>query len=252
MTADGTLLFARYAYAPNHLGFCGPAETATLFDLGVTGHTEADVAAIARRFSGAWPYAAVLAEVAGIADPLDERVMRAYWTGGPLLETVDRQAFGSRLLDVLGAKAGRYWAHLTPELLPEVTPTHGFHVLGVYPWSRLLADKGFEQPLDVLQNCRIRWGRVVAVEDEHVRVESRKLTWDGRRLALADPGEERVRFAVAGRGFVPQPAVGERLALHWDWACDRLNGAEVDYLQRCTEHQLDLTNARLAHRPEES
>jgi hypothetical protein len=250
MSSAGAVLFARYAYAPNDLGYCGPAQADTLFDVGVTGRTTADVSAIARRFSGAWPYAAVLAETAGIDDPLDERVMRAYWTGGPLLDTVDRDVFARKLLDRLGSQAGHYWSHLTPDLLPEASPTHGFHVFGVYPWSRLLTGAHFEQPLHVLDSCRIRWGEVLGVDGEHVRVGSRRLTWDGRLLGLAEPAEERVRFAVDGRAFVEAPAVGDVLALHWDWTCDRLSAGELEYLQQCTHRQLELTNLRLARNEE--
>src|ERR1700681_418708 len=101
MSTPGSVLFARYAYAPNELGYCGPAEAEALFDLGVTGRTAADVHSIARRFSGAWPYAALLAELAGIRDALDEQVMRAYWTGGPLLDAVDRRDFGTKLLELM-------------------------------------------------------------------------------------------------------------------------------------------------------
>lgn len=243
--SDGSQLFARFAFAPNDLGYCGPAQTAGLFELASTGRTDADVAAIARRFSGAWPYLALLAELAGIDDPLDERVVRAYWTGGELLHDLDRRSFGLRLIEFLGSQAGHYWRHLSEDLLPEVSPTHGFHVFGVYPWSRLLAVAS-DQPLKVLDNCRIRWGQVHAVDREHVLVQSRRLTWDGSRLELAEPAEERVRLMVAGRGFVDEPRQGEWLALHWDWVCDRLNGTELAELQRWTGWQLQVTNARLA------
>jgi len=246
---EGSRLFARFAFAPNDLGYCGPAESATLFELAATGDTAADVRAIARGFAGAWPYLALLAEFAGVADPLDERVVRAYWTGGALLHEIDRTAFGARLIDFLGSQAGHYWQHLTPDLLPEATPTHGFHVFGVYPWSRLLGVAS-GQPLYVLDNCRIRWGQVVAVEGEHVLVESRRLSWDGARLGLADPAEERVRLRVAGRGFVDSPRPGDWLALHWDWVCDRLSPAEQAELEHWTLWQLAATNARLARERE--
>jgi hypothetical protein len=75
----GQRLFARYAYGPNHLGYCGPADSAALLELATTGRTTEDVESIAARFSGAWPYLCVLAELAGVDDPLDERVVRAYW-----------------------------------------------------------------------------------------------------------------------------------------------------------------------------
>jgi hypothetical protein len=246
MSESGAVLFARYAYAPNDLGYCGPAETATLFELGVTGHVDADVPAIARRFSGAWPYATVLAELAGIGDPLDERVMRAYWTGGPLLDTVDRADFGVKLLEVLASEAGHYWAHLTPELLPEAAATHLFHVFGVYPWTRLLVGDTSGQPLRVLDNCRIRYGRAVRVDGERVLVRTRRLTWDGGRLGLAAAAVESVRLSAGGRSFVPDAAPGDWLALHWDSVCERLGPDELTYLRRETSRQLRVTNARLA------
>jgi hypothetical protein len=243
---SGARLFARYAYAPNSLGYCGPADSAVLFDLAATGRADAGIVAIAARFSGAWPYLTVLAEQAGVAEgPLAERVVRAYWIGGPLLETVDHAAFGARLLDRLGGEAGHYWAHLTADLLQEVTPTHGFHVFGVYPWSRLLAAGPPDEPLRVLDSCRIRWGQVVAAGSSQVVVRARRLAWDGRRLGLGPAEEEAVRLTERDRGFVTAPEPGEWLALHWNWACDRLTEDEVGQLERLTQWQLTATNARL-------
>jgi hypothetical protein len=244
MSAPGLVLFARYAYAPNELGYCGPAETQALFDLGVTGETSCDMSSIARRFSGTWQYAAILAELAGIDDPLDEQVMRAYWTGGPLLHAVNRVDFGTKLLDRIGAEAGHYWGHLTPDLLPEAVPTHGFHVFGVYPWTRLLADVP-DQALSVVDNCRIRWGQVTGVSGDHVLVSSQRLVWDGAALTLGEAATERVRYAVDGAAFVSDPAPGDWLAMHWDSVCERLTPDELHWLRECTEWQLQVTNERL-------
>src|SRR6516162_470900 len=55
----GQRLFARYAYAPNHLGYCGPADAAALFELGCDDVSPGDpraLAPIAARFTGVWPY----------------------------------------------------------------------------------------------------------------------------------------------------------------------------------------------------
>jgi len=247
----GQRLFARYAYAPNHLGYCGPSDSAALAELAATGHTDGDVRAIASRFSGAWPYLCVLAELAGIGDPLDERVVRAYWTGSALLDEVDRPRFWRSLLDRIGAAgAGRYWAHLKPALLAEAMPTHGFHVFGVYPWTRLLprpAGPGGPGPaLDVLDSCRIRWARVTAVEADRATVEGRHLAWDGVTLRLGQERAGSVRLADAGRAFVTDVAPGDWLAVHWDLACERLTADELWQLRRWTDWQLAAANARLA------
>lgn len=245
MGTDGAVLFARYAYAPNDLGYCGPAESAALLELGATGRTGADIVDIARRFSGAWPYAVLLAKAAGIDDPLDEQVMRAYWTGSALLGEIDSTAFGTALLEQISATAGSYWGHLTAELLPEVAPTHGFHVFGVYPWSRLLGELP-EQALRVLDNCRIRWGEVAEVEASHVLVRSRRLAWDGHQLSLADAQPERVRYDYGDARFVDAPRPGDLLALHWDTVCERITSVQHAYLEQSTTAQLVLTNRRIA------
>ncbi|MGB8387106.1 DUF6390 family protein, partial [Mycobacterium sp.] len=65
-------MFARYAYAPNALGYCGPPLGATLRD----GSVE-EVRRAATRFSGAWPYLRVLSRLTGIADPLDHRLVES-------------------------------------------------------------------------------------------------------------------------------------------------------------------------------
>ncbi len=93
------------------------------------------------------------------------------------------------------------------DVLPEATPTHGFHVFGVYPWSRLLGLDSPE-PLRVLDSCRIGWGQVVAVDAEHVVVTVRRLRWDGERLSLGVQTRQRVRFSTGGRAVRARPFAG--------------------------------------------
>jgi hypothetical protein len=198
-------------------------------------------------FSGAWPYLCVLAEVTGIDDPLDAEVVRAYWTGSPLLDQVNRAEFWRKLLDrIAAAGAGRYWAHLTPALLSEAMPTHGFHVFGVYPWTRLLTSANPGPALHVLDSCRIRWGRVTSVQGEQAVVRGRHLAWDSRELRLGEETEDSVRLVDTGRAFVADVSPGDLVAVHWDLACDRLTVDELGQLRRWTEWQLGATNLRLA------
>jgi Family of unknown function (DUF6390) len=222
--AEGTALFAAYADAPNALGYCGPPE-------GI-GTTEAEIRASARRFSGVWPYLQVLARLTGIEDPLDARLVEAYWLGRDL--GVDREEFGRELLAVLGPRAGVYWTHLTAGLLAEAAPDHGFHVFGVYPWSRLLS--AGPQPLFVLDSCRIRWGTVVDLDP--LTVSSSRLTWDGTALGLGEPADG----VVEGGGV----ALGDVVAVHWDRLVDVLSPDQAEVLAASTAARLAATNARLS------
>lgn len=245
----GVAMFARYAHAPNALGYCGPPSAAALAVGGVgdggSGDDARAVRAAAKRFSGAWPYLQVLARLAGIEDPLDHRLVESYWLGGGVNDEIDSRRFGAELLAVIGPQAGHYWTHLTPELLADAAGDHCFHVFGVYPWSRLLGRGMDEQPLHVLDSCRIRWGTVVSRSGEDIEVSSRRLSWDGTALGLAEPAVEQVTVSVEGLSFVPDVSEGDHVALHWDRLTDRLTAQQVDTLDRSTRHQLASTNARL-------
>lgn len=235
---DGTEMFARYAHAPNALGYCGPAASGSMVDL-----PTAEVRAMARRFSGAWPYLRVMARLTGIADPLDRRLVESYWLGGGIGARLDPAEFMAELLAVIGPVAGQYWAHLTTELVPEAAANHCFHVFGVYPWTRLLG-RG-EHPLFVLDSCRITWGTVLARTDDQITVSTRRLSWDGGRLALSHPEARQV--AVWIDGYSPAPDVREHdlVALHWDRLCGLLEPEQVRDLADSTARQLRVTNDRL-------
>ncbi|MDQ6934887.1 MAG: DUF6390 family protein [Actinomycetota bacterium] len=243
--AVGHRLFAQYAYAPNALGYCGPQGAADLCSVACGDGEHVDVPTIAAQFSGAWPYQKVLADLAGSADPLDETVVRGYWTGNDLTDRVDREAYGAALLQWIQHEAGHYWTHLSDDLLVEAAPTHAFHVFAVYPWSRLL-DTGRPEPLHVLDSCRIGWAQVVAVEDRELLVRSMPLEYGDRVLSLGATREERVAYRVDGATFIGAVAEGDWVAVHWGFACDRLTEAQVASLEKWTRWQLEVMGPRLA------
>jgi len=241
----GHRLFAKYAHAPNSLGYCGPAGAAALRAVAAGGGKHVDVPFLARGFSGAWPYQEVLAELSGLDDPLDERVVRGYWTGNDLTDAVGNVRFGAALLKRIRPQASHYWGHLTDDLLAEAAPTHGFHVFGVYPWSRLLSASQPE-PLKVLDSCRIGWAQVVEVEAEHLLVRMAHLEYDGSVLTLGSAREERIPHRIDGACFLDAIAPGDHVAVHWGFVCDNLTTDEVARLERWTAWQLDAMAPRLA------
>ena len=57
----------------------------------------------------------------------------------------------------------------------------------------------------VMDRCRVRWGKVVAVNAlAEVIVESRPLNWDGRLLTLGEPMAETARLPLRQRGVCPR------------------------------------------------
>jgi hypothetical protein len=201
---------------------------------------------LARSFEGAWPYLVLIAGMAGIADPLDRRVVEAYWVGGQLLEVVGTRPMGDSMDDRFRRRAGRRFETLAGGVMAGGVPHHSFHVFGVYPWVGFLGDGSrSDQALQVLDRCRIRWGKVVAVSGDQVVVRS-PLLWDGHRLALGDARDESACRAVAGPGLVHALRPGQWVSLHWDWVCDRLARRQLAALRRYSERHLNITNRRLA------
>jgi hypothetical protein len=246
VTAAGPLLFARFAYPPNSLGYCGPDDSAALLGHTTAGESGPDLTTLARQFAGAWPYLELIAASAGREDPLDRAVVEAYWIGNRLLHRVDRHAFAMHLAGRFEARAGRGLENLATLALLGAVPHHNFHVFGVYPWVGLLrAGLSTEDPLRILNACRVRWGRVHSVHNGLAEVASRPLTWDGRTLQLGSPRTEDVLCSSARGSLTPVVRPGDIVAMHWDWICDVLDAQRLGSLISFTTRILQMSNQAL-------
>lgn len=239
----GAVRFARYAYPPNELGYCGPDAARQLLEQVTAGVDDVDLHRLVRGFEGAWPYLELIAGANGIADPLDSRVVEAYWVGNQLLAHVGPKLMGDSLEDRFKGRAGGAWPRLAETVPVGALPHHSFHVFGVYPWVGLLREGRTVEPLRVLDRCRIRWGQVVSVGIGEAVVRSRPLAWDGRRLSLGAPREEHALLSVDGLGLAGRVGTGDWCALHWDWVCERLEAVQVASLRHHTLRQLAAVNA---------
>ena len=223
MSTEGSLAFARYAYPPNELGYCGPAGASAM----LSPNAAAEIDRRARQFEGAWAYLEFIAESCGLDDALDERVVEAYWIGNDLLEQCDPAALHRRLADRFKGQIGGTWRDASTRALAH----HSFQVFEVYPWARLLATSGNPRALTVLEDCRIRTGYVVAVSGETATVESTPLTWDGFRLSLGTMRRDKVRWSAGGNSLLNGVRAGDTVALHWDWVCDVISADQVAQIE---------------------
>jgi Family of unknown function (DUF6390) len=239
---SGAQLFARYAYPPNALGYCGGDDNRELLAYGEAGVTDGGLVQLARSFEGAWPYLELIAGANGVRDPLDPRVVEAYWVGSPLLERVSSGSFATHLDERFRRRAGRAWDVVATAIPDGGVPHHDFHVFGVYPWVGLLRSGDASEPLRVLESCRITPARVLEVDGDSATVSRRPLVWDGRELRLGPPVARTVAWRTGGTGFLNELQPGDWVSLHWDWVCDRLTSRQVSTLARYTERMLALAN----------
>lgn len=161
--------------------------------------------------------------------------------GSAAVRELDRAVFWKELIGIIGPQAGAYWQYLDDSLAREAAPSHLFHVLGVYPWTRLRAT-GRPEPLHVLDSCRITPALVLGETGQGtLEVECTELAYDPepRRLSLAGP----VRRTVDAPAFLLR---SEHVAMHWGGVCDELTAAEAHGLEQDTAAQLDRLAPRLS------
>ena len=194
----------------------------------------------AEEFDGAWPYLQAIADAAGISDPLDDDVVRNYWVGGPLLDKVDPDELLTRLRS---AFTGQVTGHPRLTLRREARwPTTAFTYSSSIRGCGS-SDRDPTTPLQVMQDCRVRWGAVESVDGDHVAIASAPLTFAEGELGLGDVRAERVRWRKGGASLTPPPQPGGIVAAHWDWVCGSLTEAERDALADATSQTLKLVNA---------
>lgn len=245
MPESGPSLFARYAYPPNELGYCGPSDSGALIESATQVGGTGLLRQLAAQFEGAWPYLELIAGCNGITDPLDRRVVEAYWVGNQLTTQVPAASLAASLDDRFARRTARNFDPLVSAAFTGGVIQHDFHVFAVYPWLGMLRAGKEGAPLEILDRCRIRWGHVVELHEDFLTVTSRPLRFDGSRLTLGDEEPEVVRRARDGVGFVNELSIGDAVSLHWDWVCERLSDVSLRWLQACTRANLDAVN-RLA------
>ena len=133
MVIDGAQLFVRYAYPPNSRAAVVPKTAMHCCITASRGSRTAGLRELAKGFAGAWPYLELIAGATGIRDPLDRRVVEAYWVGNPLLDAVGVTNVGNSMEERFRARTGRQFPHLIEGVLAGGVPHHSFHVLEVYP-----------------------------------------------------------------------------------------------------------------------
>lgn len=241
---SGHELFCRYAQPPNLLAYCGPDDTEPVGSVasGLVLPRE-EMLQVALAFSGAWPYLELIGTSTG-RDPLSREVVEAYWVGGSLLEAIDLNLWGHSVSERFRDRAHTRWDAVLEALYKGGSPNHAFHVFCVYPWVGLLAE-GFVGPsMDVLDNCRISWGEVIAASDDGVLARRRPLVWQENSLQMGAPEEVVVEVPA----FIGSLSEGDLVSIHWRTACERIDRRSVDRLDRSNGHHLSIANEELRRR----
>jgi len=238
----GPLLFVRYAFMPNHLGYCGGDDSRTMFEYAVNAEEDDGLRQLERQFEGAYPYLQLIAMTNNIADPLDARVVEAYWVGNELLENISQKQFyrhlreGLRLKDRLGGKA---FDRLTAKIEQGAVPHHSFHVLDI--WKRTGHEER-EHTLESIDSCRVSWGTVQEINGPRITVKSEPLIYENRKLHLGEAALRPINRRLEQEPDLDQLKIGDLITIHWGVICEVINRRQLNHLRRYTLRHLALAN----------
>lgn len=253
MRDSGIILHAKHAFMPNNLGYCGPDSKGEILRHLQEGSAGEELVGTLKEFEAAYPFLKLIARTTG-RQVFDYSVPEAYWIGNGLLKRVpvpDFYAFSHRELK---GRDPRKVREVFKALDGGAIPHHTFYVMGTYATSGVadgpnLDNQRERKIAELMDNCRISWGRVKKVGRTELQVEYRPVQLAEGRLALAAPKLKRVEYDPDVRPFASIRA-GDVVSIHWSFACDVLNRRQAQNIAKYTAADLTLVNRFLASRAE--
>jgi hypothetical protein len=233
---DGTELASYYAFPPNRHGYCGTRGFCAAlrnFQGGKTGpvslRTELE------RFSAHYAYLSLIARESGLG-PFDKEVVRAFWTGNGLLESVRPGALRSFIeKDLLKGKQPARARRLCDGLPDGLLPHHSFNVLYV----NFVSDS-VPRTIRNYDSCCITSGKILSVSGKDATLLRRSIGYDGG-FAIKEK-KSRVLFERGGMRFVSELKTGDVVSVHWGMIIEKLGGKDERLLDEYTLKNMRAIN----------
>lgn len=234
---------------PNRLGYCGPDENDVLFDALVNNKPTKELMNALRGFQAAYPYLRFIAHSQGLEDPFDYRAVEAYWIGNDLLQRIAPNEFYDHLRERFQEKFPKEHIKQLLQTQPYAAfPHHALHVfnafsmMGTAPDALAHASGADDKVAQLMDKCRISWGKVLGYEKGSFLVEYEPVLRTDGRLTLGQPVKTKVLAEVQGRSFVTDVKPGDWISSHWGFACTSLAPAQVVNLRKYTLSDMVLAN----------
>jgi hypothetical protein len=239
---SGLKTASRYSLPSYSLGYCGPQDRKSrkaLLDY-TTGKniSEKVVRSIFGKFEAAYEYYQLIAKKNNIADPLDEKVVKAFWVGNSLLDRVDEQDLKNLILTGFmqpGLLSKEVAAEKAAQVPAGSVPHHSFHVLILGAVTGRIKLQG-----ELLDLCRIGWGPVLEVKRKKLKIKYKPLII-GKKYGLGKEVEKEIEW---NQKIVPEVKIGDWVSFHWAQACEVLTTQEVNNLEYYTQKTIKLINER--------
>lgn len=237
MTNDGLKLALLFGKTPCNLGLCGPAEKSkrNLIEDYIKDSqnkkNRRQAKEIIKEFKGAYPYYQLIAKCNKIYNPLDFRVIEAYWIGNKLLNNVSLQQFKTMCKNNF-APFGKITDKMIDALSKDAIPYHNFHVLNLGSVSGKLSITK-----KAINLCTVSCGKIIKLNKNSVTVEKKPInTKNG--FSLGKQIHETIKW---DKQLLPKIIKGDIVTIHWKTAIIKLTNKQFTNFDKYFHKTLQIS-----------
>lgn len=233
MDQKALILESRFSLPPNFLGYCGQKTASGNFRKCIITKDCADVPYEVSKFIVLYPYLKTLSAITGLPE-LSYTVIESYWFGNDKLSLAKNEHYNLLLDNFLKQGVPDFFVEELRAKQPvSFIPSHLFHVLHIGVGR---ASGAVPFNLESINNCMIRWGKIIEVKDNSAVVElhSLKIKKSGYDLFMQ---KEEVPF---DRELTPGLKKNYTVAVHWKLIVKKLTADEVSKLNFWTNEVIKI------------
>jgi hypothetical protein len=119
---------------------------------------------------------------------------------------------------------------------------HSFHVFEIYRLVDDIEQKTKTKLIEHINSCRISWGKVMAIENDQLKVQYRPIEYLNGKLQFAKSQDKFIKFQIDKKSFAPNIKISDWVSFHWDWVCDILDQRQLANLEKYTLKNLKFAN----------
>jgi len=218
-------LESRFSLAPNSLGYCGQKSAVIKFKKCISSNKCDEVREELKNFIVLYPYLKTLGKI--LKKPFSSySVIESYWLGNDDLKKAKQKDY-FLLLDNF-AKQGVpdfFIQELKTKKPKKFIPNHLFHVLFIGVGK---ASGAVPFNLDSINNCMIRWGKVIKLSKKEAVVNLNSLKKKGKSGYALTQSKAQIPFNLK---FTPDLKAGDTVAVHWNLVIKILTSSEEKNLK---------------------
>jgi hypothetical protein len=228
-------LESRFSLPPNSLGYCGKDTAPEKFKKCIIHGECQGVEEEVKKFIVLYPYLKTIAKIT--SRPIfSYQVIESYWLGNDLLKNPKKKDYNLLLNNFLSQGVPDFFVEELRLKNPKsFIPNHLFHVLHIGVGK---ASGAVPFNLDSINNCMIRWGKVLELQKNKARVKLNSLKIEKQKYSLVS----KEQLIPLGSDLVPGIKTGDIIATHWNMVIKILTEDEAKNLKYWTNQVLEAVS----------